>query len=101
MSRLLHISYDELGVKIGSVTFLVDDEIVCKLKNHEAFDAEISEFEHTVHAKVGFLPVFKGTIKDGTNNWTLSFEQKGTNARNAGMGKFVLFENKPFYGKSL
>ena len=101
MARTLHISYDELGAKLGHVTFLVDDQIVCKLRNHERFDAEISEFEHKVNVKIGFLPVFKGTITAGSNNWSLSYEQKGTNVRNACPGKFVLFESKPFYGKSL
>ena len=101
MARTLHISYDELGAKLGHITFLVDDQIICKLKNHESFDAEISESEHKVNVKVGFLPVFKGTITAGSNNWSLSLEQKGTNARNASFGKFVLNESKPFYGKSL
>ena len=43
MARTLHISYDEFGAKLGHVTFLVDDQIVCKLRNHERFDAEIRQ----------------------------------------------------------
>lgn len=101
MARVLHISYSELGAKIGHITFLVDGIIVCKLKNHESFDAEISESEHKVTVKLGFLPLFKGTITPGENNWGLSFEQKGTNARNASPGKFRLYELRPFYGKQI
>ncbi len=101
MGRVLHISYNEFGLKVGNITFLIDEQVVCKLKNHESFDAEISESEHKVNVKVGFLPVFKGTVSAGTNNWYLSYEQSGTNARNAGIGKFILYESKPFYGKSL
>ena len=101
MSRKLHMSYEELGIKIGSVTVFVDDIQVCKLKNHESADTDISEDEHTVRVKVGFLPVFKGKVSAGTNNWVLSFSQHGTNARNASPGKFTLYESKPFYGKNL
>ena len=101
MARVLHISYNEFGAKIGHITFLIDDQIVCKLQNHQSMDAEISEDEHKVKVKLWFLPIFKGTISAGTNNWFLSFEQSGTNARNAGTGRFRLYESKPFYGKSL
>ena len=101
MARVLHISYREFGFKVGHFTFLVDKVIVCKLHNHESFDAEISESEHKVSVRLGFLPVFRGTITAGENNWGLSFEQKGTNVRNASPGRFRLYELKPFYGKQL
>ena len=101
MSRVLHITYDELGRKIGRVTFLIDDVEVCRLANHEAFDAQLSNDAHVVRIKVGFLPVFKKTIPAGENNWALFFKQRGTTARNALPGRFVLHELKPFYGKQL
>ena len=43
MSRKLHMSYEELGIKIGSVTVFVDDIQVCKLKNHESAVTDISK----------------------------------------------------------
>ena len=93
MERILHMSYDEIGMKVGSVTVFVDDVQVCKLKNHEAADTRISDGEHVVRVKVGFLPVFKGTVSAGTRDWSLAFAQKGTNVRNARPGKFYLSEN--------
>lgn len=101
MSRTLHISYDEFGIKLGRVTFLVDGTEVCRLANHEVFDAEVSNDEHVIRVKVGFLPVFKKVMPAGENNWSLSFEQKGTSARRSMPGKWRLYENKPFYGKQL
>ena len=86
MARKLFVSYEEFGNKIGSVKFLVDGAEVCSLKNHESAHVEISEASHQVQAKVGFLPVFKGTIDSGNDNWSLRFEQKNRFVS----GKFVL-----------
>ena len=90
MARKLHISYNEYGIKIGSVKFLVDGTEVCALSNHHEQDIEISEDSHTVQAKVAFLSVFKGTIDAGENNWTLTFDQPNRRVS----GKFVLYEHR-------
>ena len=96
MARVLHASYEERGAKAGSVKVYVDGNLACSLKNGTSEDVEISEGSHTVQAKIwGLIPCFKGTVEAGTNNWTLSF-MDGTF-----VGKFVLRESKPFYGKSL
>lgn len=96
MGRVLHASYEERGAKAGSIKIYVDGELACSLHNGSSEDVQISDGPHTVQAKIwGLIPFFKGTVEAGTNNWSLSFED--------GMfiGKFVLRESKPFYGKSL
>lgn len=101
VSRLLHITYDEIGFKIGRLSIFVDDTMVAKLFNKQKIDVEISNEDHEVCIKWGFLPIFYKKLLAGENNWALSFEQKGTNVRNASAGRWVLYECKPFYGKQI
>ena len=76
--------------------YYVDGNLACSLKNGTSEDVEISEGSHTVQVKVwGLIQCFKGTVGEGTDNWFLSF-MDGTF-----IGKFVLRESKPFYGKFL
>ena len=96
MARVLHASYEERGPKAGSIKVFVDGSLACSLKNGASADVEISEDSHLVQAKIwGIIPFFKGTVEAGTNNWSLSF-MDGTF-----VGKFVLRESRPFYGKTL
>ena len=99
--RKLCASYNEFGLKIGHVTVYLDGAIAARLANHDSADIEIDENEHDVRIKVGFLPIFKGKVEPGTHDWLLSFEQSGTNVRNAGIGKWILHEYKPLYGGRL
>ena len=93
MSRILHISYSKLDKKPGNAVILIDGNVICRLGDQETFDAEISGAEHSVHARIGFLPVFSGRIPEGSSSWTLVYKLKGLNIN--GGGQFLLYEDRP------
>ena len=93
MARTLRISYDRLDNKPGAATILIDGNTVCRLNDHETFEAEISGDDHIVTARIGLLPAFRGCIAAGSNDWTLAYKLKGLNIH--GGGQFILYENLP------
>lgn len=96
MARILHTYYEEKGAKLGAMKVYVDGSLVCSLVNGACEDVEISEDAHSVQVKIwGAIPYFRGTVEAGTNNWSLFFDDARF------IGRFVLRESKPFYGKSL
>ena len=96
MPRMLRILYDRPDQKSGAATITVDGNVVCRLNSHETFGMEISGAEHSVHARIGLLPVFSGHIPEGAGSWTLAYQLKGLNIN--GGGRFLLYEDQP--GKS-
>ena len=93
MSRKLYVAYNRPGIVLRSIVVLMDDSLLCKLKNHETFEAELSEGEHTVVLKLSNVPILKGTVTAGENDWALEYDET--------VASFRLYEKKPFYGNRL
>lgn len=95
MARILHASCTRAGIITGSVKVCLDGQEACFLRKN-SMDLEITESAHTVTCKVlGRIPVFAGTIPEGSTNWTLSY------CKDSFFGKFNLHESEPVYGQNL
>ena len=96
IARILHTFYEVKGRNLGAMKVYVDGSLVCSLMNGACEDVEISEDAHSVQVKAwGVIPYFRGTVEAGANNRSLFFDDARF------IGRFVLRESKPFYGKSL
>ena len=110
--RTLFITFEQPEEVSGSLTVHVDGEKVCTLRNHERFDAPLSEGKHIIRAVFGpspwLLPLvrqkvdntehalgarvaFKQRIEDG-GDWTLSFAFRPPRGGERGAVAFELRE---------